>query len=308
MHHLRKMGSNESELDPEIYCERGLENYESKELHGGIHTTRRMQKLLVIHEQARQSVLGMKDPEQIRLMATSQSERSSVKAQLRGALDQHEVEITVKGNGFASPLEALLADHKKSMMKEVIGELHKEQQDLYREQQQRDQKSFQYWQQQLLQQQLQQQQGKHVALDSAKVPFFSNGPTFPTANEGNTAEVESNTILCHQPEDLRVQLQLQGMPLVTFLGNAETCSSLEQSTSTRLKTELLDASTAKSNVSLNKRMEIMSMNDDHQRTFCHQDQQPQSQQLPPMSNNTSPASGVAAAPFASVFHQHDQPM
>jgi hypothetical protein len=136
MQHLRQTGSDETNLDPEMYCERGLENYESKELRNGIDTTRKLQKLLVIHEQARQSLLGMKDEERIRLMATELSERSNVKAQLRGALDQYEVETTVKANGFVSPLEAHLAEQQKKMMKEVIGELHKEQQGLYSGQQQ----------------------------------------------------------------------------------------------------------------------------------------------------------------------------
>lgn len=141
MQQLRQTGTDEAEtdLDPETYCERGLENYESKELRNGIDATRRLQKLLVIQEHTRQAVLGMKDDEQIRWLAGSLSERSSVKAQLRAALDQYEVETTVKSNGFASPLEALLAEQRKKMMKEVIGELHKEQQDLCTGQQQHPQ-------------------------------------------------------------------------------------------------------------------------------------------------------------------------
>mmetsp|Transcript_34316 Transcript_34316/g.82666 ORF Transcript_34316/g.82666 Transcript_34316/m.82666 type:complete len:686 (-) Transcript_34316:45-2102(-) len=129
MQELRKAGADETDtsLDPETYCERGLENYESKELRNGIDATRKLQKLLVMNEQTRQSFLGMKDDEQIRLMATGLSERSNVKAQLRAALDQCEVETTVKSG--TSPLEALLAEQKKKMMKEVIGELHKEQQE-----------------------------------------------------------------------------------------------------------------------------------------------------------------------------------
>mmetsp|Transcript_34317 Transcript_34317/g.82670 ORF Transcript_34317/g.82670 Transcript_34317/m.82670 type:complete len:677 (-) Transcript_34317:45-2075(-) len=129
MQELRKAGADETDtsLDPEMYCERGLENYESKELRNGIDATRRLQKRLVINEQTRQSFLGMKDDEQIRLMATGLSERSNIKAQLRAALDQCDVETTVKSG--TSPLEALLTEQKKKMMKEVIGELHKEQQE-----------------------------------------------------------------------------------------------------------------------------------------------------------------------------------
>ena len=144
MQELRKAGTDETDtsLDPETYCERGLENYESKELRNGIDATRRLQKLLVMNEQTRQSILGMKDDEQIRLMATGLSERSNIKAQLRAALDQYEVETTVPSG--TSPLEALLTEQKKKMMKEVIGELHKEQQeDLGMRQNQHQQQAFQ---------------------------------------------------------------------------------------------------------------------------------------------------------------------
>ena len=144
MQELRKAGADETHtsLDPETYCERGLENYESKELRNGIDATRRLQKLLVMNEQTRQSILGMKDDEQIRLMATGLSERSNIKAQLRAALDQYEVETTVTSG--TSPLEALLKEQKKKMMKEVIEELHKEQQeDLGMRQNQHLQHAFQ---------------------------------------------------------------------------------------------------------------------------------------------------------------------
>jgi hypothetical protein len=90
MQYLRAVGSDDSELDPEKYCERGLESYQSKEKKHEIEMKRKVHQFLVIQEQARQASLGTKDPERLRLMAASQSEGSLRKAQLRAALDQHE--------------------------------------------------------------------------------------------------------------------------------------------------------------------------------------------------------------------------
>jgi hypothetical protein len=117
MQYLRSRGSDNSELDPEKYCERGLESYRSKERHSEIDMKRKLHVIRVIHEQARQSVLGTKDPEQIRLMAESQSGSSLLRAQIRAALDQHEVQ-PVLSNGPAAKtpsldeVEAALEMHK----------------------------------------------------------------------------------------------------------------------------------------------------------------------------------------------------
>mmetsp|Transcript_19693 Transcript_19693/g.34613 ORF Transcript_19693/g.34613 Transcript_19693/m.34613 type:complete len:525 (-) Transcript_19693:228-1802(-) len=91
MRYLRAMGSDDSNLDPDLYCERGLESYQSKEQRHEIDAKRKLHQLMVIQEQTRQAVLGRRDPERLRLMAESQSEDSLRKAQLRAALDQHEV-------------------------------------------------------------------------------------------------------------------------------------------------------------------------------------------------------------------------
>ncbi len=118
MQYLRSMGTDDSELDPEKYCERGLESYQSKERHNEIDLKRKLHVVRVIHEQARQSILGTKDPEQIRLMAASQSEGSLLRAQIRAALDQHEVQQALSNGGTAKTpsleeVEAALEMHKK---------------------------------------------------------------------------------------------------------------------------------------------------------------------------------------------------
>jgi hypothetical protein len=116
MQYLRAKGADDRELDPEKYCERGLESYQSKERRNEIDAKRKLHQWLVIREQARQAVLGTNDPERLRLMASSYSEGSLLKAQLRAALDQHEV--TKSGEGPLSEEEKLqvaLQQHNKMM-------------------------------------------------------------------------------------------------------------------------------------------------------------------------------------------------
>lgn len=107
MQYLRSMGSDNSELDPERYCERGLESYQSQERRNEIDTMRKLHRLMVIHEQARQSVLGTRDPEQIRLMATLQSERSLLRAQIRAALDQRDAQQALIKAGTENILSSM---------------------------------------------------------------------------------------------------------------------------------------------------------------------------------------------------------
>jgi hypothetical protein len=94
MRYLRENGTDDSGIDPEVYCERGLESYQSKERRHEIDTKRKLHRFLVIREQARQVIVGTKDPELLRQMASTQSQGSLMKAQLRAALDQHEASQT----------------------------------------------------------------------------------------------------------------------------------------------------------------------------------------------------------------------
>jgi hypothetical protein len=90
MRYLRENGTDNSVIDPEVHCERGLESYQSKELRNEIDSKRKIHQFLVIREQARQALVGTKDPELLRLLSSTQSEGSLRTAQLRAALDQHE--------------------------------------------------------------------------------------------------------------------------------------------------------------------------------------------------------------------------
>ena len=121
MQYLRAVGSDDSELDPEKYCERGLESYQSKERKQEIEMKRKLHQFLVIQEQARQASLGTKDPERLRLMAVTQSEGSLRKAQLRAALDQHE-NNTERPLTEQEKLQVALEQHQRIVMCEKAQE------------------------------------------------------------------------------------------------------------------------------------------------------------------------------------------
>jgi hypothetical protein len=85
-------------IDPEIYCERGLESHQSKERINLINMNRKLHMSLVIGEQTRQrqqqqqsSSMADDDQELIRNISMIQSKNSSLEAQLLAAIDQQEV-------------------------------------------------------------------------------------------------------------------------------------------------------------------------------------------------------------------------
>ncbi|KAL3906969.1 MAG: hypothetical protein SGILL_009063, partial [Bacillariaceae sp.] len=124
MRYLREHGTDESQMDPNQYCERGLESYQSKEKRSEIDVKRKLHRFLVIREQARQAVLGSKDPELLRLMATQQSEGSLRKAQLRAALDHHEVaKKSQQPLSEEEKLQVAMAQHQKMLQAKQMEDL-----------------------------------------------------------------------------------------------------------------------------------------------------------------------------------------
>jgi len=91
-------------IDPEEYCERGLESYASEEGRNMINLDRKRHKLLVIGEHIRQGKVGAKDPELVRSVSMTQSKKSLVKAQLLAAIDQREARAS---NNKNEPKEGL---------------------------------------------------------------------------------------------------------------------------------------------------------------------------------------------------------
>jgi len=81
-------------IDPEEYCERGLESYQSEERRNEINSNRKLHQFLVIGEYVRQGVVGRKDPEQVRNVSMTKSKKSLTKAQMLAAIDQRYVQAS----------------------------------------------------------------------------------------------------------------------------------------------------------------------------------------------------------------------
>jgi len=88
---LRASGGDDSALNEEFYCLRGLEPFKTSSHHEEMHSKRRFHQSTVILEQVRQSMLGIRDPERFRLLVAPQSEMALRRAQELAALDEHEV-------------------------------------------------------------------------------------------------------------------------------------------------------------------------------------------------------------------------
>jgi len=78
-------------LDPESYCVRGLEPFQTQIAHRELHSNRHLHQSTIIIEQVRQSLLGIRDPERFRFLAGTQSELASRRAQEQAALDEHDI-------------------------------------------------------------------------------------------------------------------------------------------------------------------------------------------------------------------------
>lgn len=78
------------QIDPEEYCERGLESYLSEERRNEINASRKLHKLLVIGEYVRQGMLGSSNPELVRNVSMNQSNKSLVRAQKLAMVDQRQ--------------------------------------------------------------------------------------------------------------------------------------------------------------------------------------------------------------------------
>jgi len=88
---LRASGGDDSALNKEFYCLRGLEPFKTSLHHEEMHSKRQFHQSTVILEQVRQSMLGIRDPERFRLLIAPQSEMALRRAQELAALDEHEV-------------------------------------------------------------------------------------------------------------------------------------------------------------------------------------------------------------------------
>jgi len=77
-------------IDPEEYCERGLESHLSEERRNDINAARKPHKSLVIREHVRQKMMGIQNPELLRSVSLTQSRKSSIRVQKLALVDQRE--------------------------------------------------------------------------------------------------------------------------------------------------------------------------------------------------------------------------
>ena len=85
-------------IDPEEYCERGLESYLSDERRNGINATRKLHKLLVMSEYDRQGTSGTLNFELVRNASLTYSKKSSARARKLALIDQREAQEDNKLN------------------------------------------------------------------------------------------------------------------------------------------------------------------------------------------------------------------
>jgi len=111
------------QIDPEEYCERGLESYLSDERRNEVNASRKLHKLLVIGEHVRQGMLGSSNPELVRNVSMNQSKRSFLRAQKLASVDQREGRSTAKNNSNTDRKECTQQHQsQKQNAKTVIGQ------------------------------------------------------------------------------------------------------------------------------------------------------------------------------------------
>jgi len=87
-------------IDPEEYCERGLESYLSDERRHGINVTRKLHKLQVMSEYDRQGMSGTINLELVRNASLIHSKKSLARATKLALIDQREAQA---GNNLDKP-------------------------------------------------------------------------------------------------------------------------------------------------------------------------------------------------------------
>ena len=111
------------QIDPEEYCERGLESYLSDERRNEVNASRKLHKLLVIGEHVRQGMLGSSNPELVRNVSMNQSKKSFLRAQKLASIDQRDGRSTAKNNSNTDRKECTQQHQsQKQNVKTVIGQ------------------------------------------------------------------------------------------------------------------------------------------------------------------------------------------
>jgi len=88
---LRASGGDESAFNKNKFCVRGLEPFQSPDIHEELNSNRKFHQSTILIEQVRQSIYGLRNPERFRVMVGPQSEVAARRARELAAVDEHDV-------------------------------------------------------------------------------------------------------------------------------------------------------------------------------------------------------------------------
>jgi hypothetical protein len=88
---LRASRGNLSVFDPDRFCFRGLEPFQTEARQVELISRRRFHQSVVFKEQIRQRLYGICDPKRFQVLLTEQPETALRRAQEQAAMDEHEV-------------------------------------------------------------------------------------------------------------------------------------------------------------------------------------------------------------------------
>ncbi len=88
---IRASGGDERSWNTNAYCVRGLEPFQSPDVHEELNSNRRFHQSTILIEQVRQSMYGLRNPERFRVMVGPQSEIAARRARELAAVDEHDV-------------------------------------------------------------------------------------------------------------------------------------------------------------------------------------------------------------------------
>jgi hypothetical protein len=80
-----------SDLDPEHFCFRGLEPFQTEEIRKLVSSSRKFHQSIIFEEQLNQQLFGIHDPQRFRALVADQSETALRRVQEQAAMDEREV-------------------------------------------------------------------------------------------------------------------------------------------------------------------------------------------------------------------------
>jgi hypothetical protein len=92
-----------SALDPEHFCFRGLEPFQTEEIRKLVSSSRKFHRSMIFEEQLNQQMFGIHDPQRFRALVADQSETALRRAQEQAAMDERELYNNNKAPSLVMP-------------------------------------------------------------------------------------------------------------------------------------------------------------------------------------------------------------